>query len=138
MKKAPSLVRLIIRKNARTKICSCHGNMYYHRGMFGTDSYSTVRGVEKLIPVDVYSPGCPPEPEAIIDAIMKLRERKESSNKERIQYFTINHRFHHVRFSIHTGNYDQKLLHQSFEPQFESTFEISSETFRSTSTLQFY
>jgi NAD(P)H-quinone oxidoreductase subunit K len=84
--------------------------MYYHRGMFGTDSYSTVRGVEKLIPVDVYSPGCPPEPEAIIDAIMKLRERKESSNKERIQYFTINHRFHHVRFSIHTGNYDTSIF----------------------------
>jgi NAD(P)H-quinone oxidoreductase subunit K len=41
--------------------------MYYHRGMFGTDSYSTVRGVEKLIPMDVYSPGCPHEPEAIID-----------------------------------------------------------------------
>jgi NADH:ubiquinone oxidoreductase subunit B-like Fe-S oxidoreductase len=47
--------------------------------MFGTDSYSTIREVEKLILVDVYSLGFPPEPEAIIDAIMKLRERKESS-----------------------------------------------------------
>jgi NAD(P)H-quinone oxidoreductase subunit K len=112
--------------------------MYYHRGMFGTYSYSTVREVEKLIPMDVYSPGYPPKLEAIIDAIMKLRERKESSNKERIQYFMINHRFHHVRFSIHTRNYDQKLLHQYFEPQFEYTFEISYETFRYTSTLQLY
>jgi NADH:ubiquinone oxidoreductase subunit B-like Fe-S oxidoreductase len=60
MKKAPSVVRLIIQKNAQTKICSCHGNMYYHRGIFGTDSYSTVHGIEKLIPVDVYSLGCPP------------------------------------------------------------------------------
>jgi NADH:ubiquinone oxidoreductase subunit B-like Fe-S oxidoreductase len=79
MKKDPSVVRLIIRTNAQTKICSCRGSMYYHRGMFGIDSYSMVRRVEKLIPVDVYFLGCPPEPEAIIDAIMKLRERKESS-----------------------------------------------------------
>ena len=56
------LLRLIIRKNARTKICCCRGSMYYYRGMFGTDSYSTVRGVDKLIPVvDVHSPGCPLE-----------------------------------------------------------------------------
>ena len=41
--------------------------------------YSTVRGVDKLIPADVHSPSCPLEPEAIIDAIMKLRERKDSS-----------------------------------------------------------
>ena len=54
-------------------------SMYYHREMFGTDYYSTVRKVDKLIPVDVYSPDCPPEPEAIIDAITKLRERKDSS-----------------------------------------------------------
>ncbi|KAL8239288.1 hypothetical protein R6Q59_015855, partial [Mikania micrantha] len=44
-------------------------------GMFSTDSYSTVRGVDKLIPVDVYLPGCPPKPEAIIDAITKLRKK---------------------------------------------------------------
>jgi len=34
-----------------------------------------VRGVDKLIPVDVYLPGCPPRPEAIIDAIIKLRKK---------------------------------------------------------------
>ncbi|KRH41779.1 hypothetical protein GLYMA_08G050600v4 [Glycine max] len=49
--------------------------MYNYRGMFSTDSYSTVRGVDKLIPVDVYLPGCPPKPEAIIDAITKLRKK---------------------------------------------------------------
>ncbi|KAH0439613.1 hypothetical protein IEQ34_025896 [Dendrobium chrysotoxum] len=35
----------------------------------------TVRGVDKFIPVDVYLPGCPPKPEAIIDAITKLRKK---------------------------------------------------------------
>ena len=53
--------------------------MYYHIEMFGTDSYSTVHEVDKLIPVDVYSPDCPTEPEVIIDAITKLREIKVSS-----------------------------------------------------------
>ncbi|KAH0644641.1 hypothetical protein KY284_032525 [Solanum tuberosum] len=43
--------------------------------MFSTDSYSTVRGVDMLIPVDVYLPGCPPKPEAVIDAITKLRKK---------------------------------------------------------------
>nr|GEU67163.1 NADH-plastoquinone oxidoreductase subunit K, chloroplastic [Tanacetum cinerariifolium] len=37
-----------------------------------SNSYSTVRRVDKLIPVDVYLPGCLPKPEAIIDAITKL------------------------------------------------------------------
>ncbi|PWZ03988.1 ATP synthase subunit beta, chloroplastic [Zea mays] len=47
-------------------------------GMFSTDSYSTVRGVDKLIPVDVYLPGCPPKPEAVIDALTKLQKYNDS------------------------------------------------------------
>ena len=118
--------------------------MYYHREMFGTDYYSTVRKVDKLIPVSIRQIAHLNQTEAIIDAITKLRERKDSSmdirgpnsNKERIKYLTINHRDHHIGSSIHTRNYGQKLLHQSYEPHFESTFEIPSATFGSTSTLQ--
>jgi NAD(P)H-quinone oxidoreductase subunit K len=43
--------------------------------MFNTNSYSIVRGVDKLIHVDIYLPSCPPKPEAILDAIMKLHKK---------------------------------------------------------------
>ncbi len=42
------------------------------------DSYSVVEGVDKIVPVDVYVPGCPPRPEALIDAFLKLRAKLRS------------------------------------------------------------
>jgi NAD(P)H-quinone oxidoreductase subunit K len=44
-------------------------------GMFSADSYTAIRGADKILPVDVYIPGCPPRPEAIMDAIIKLRKK---------------------------------------------------------------
>ena len=54
--------------------CACGG------GMFANDSYSVVKGIDKIIPVDIYLPMCPPRPEALFDAILKLQKKikKES------------------------------------------------------------
>lgn len=44
-------------------------------GPFSKHSYSVLNGIDKLIPIDVYIPGCPPRPEALIDGVMALRQR---------------------------------------------------------------
>lgn len=94
MKMAPALVKLY-EQMAEPKYVIAMGACTITGGMFSTDSYTTVRGVDKLIPVDVYIPGCPPRPEAIIDAIIKLRKRMANEDfRERYEQMQQTHRYY--------------------------------------------
>jgi NADH-quinone oxidoreductase subunit B len=48
-------------------VCASSGGMF--------NNYAIVQGVDHIVPVDIYLPGCPPRPEMLIDAMFKLREQ---------------------------------------------------------------
>ena len=119
MKMAPALVRLY-EEMPEPKYVIAMGACTITGGMFSMDSPSAVRGVDKLIPVDVYIPGCPPRPEAIMDAIIKLRKKvANESLQERSavmqqtnRYYTIPHEMKAVA-PILTGEYIEAKTRQA-------------------------
>ena len=139
MKMAPALVRLY-EQMPEPKYVIAMGACTITCGMFSADSTTAVRGVDKLIPVDLYLPGCPPRPEAIFDAVIKLRKKvanesilERSKAEQTHRYLTVDHEMNLV-FSENTGEYLNKKSEKSIESSnlnqieesIENIYEINS------------
>ena len=55
-------------------VCTISGGFY--------DNYCTLMGIDRVIPVDMYIPGCPPRPEMVLDGLLKLQEKIQHSGNE--------------------------------------------------------
>jgi NADH:ubiquinone oxidoreductase subunit B-like Fe-S oxidoreductase len=66
--------------------CNVSGGLYW-------DSYNTIEGIDRVIPVDAYIPGCPPRPEQFIDAVRVLQKviRESKVGDNRYRNGSINH-----------------------------------------------
>ena len=51
-------------------VCTVSGGFY--------DNYTTVMGIDTIIPVDLYIPGCPPRPEMVIDGLINLQQKVQN------------------------------------------------------------
>lgn len=77
-RKMASRVKMIYDQMPDPKYVVAMGACAISGGLFW-DSYSVIQGVDKIIPVDVYVPGCPPRPECLADGILELQQKIRKS-----------------------------------------------------------
>tara|TARA_Y100001968_G_scaffold86943_1_gene77925 strand:+ start:19 stop:768 length:750 start_codon:yes stop_codon:yes gene_type:complete len=131
MKMAPALVRLY-EQMPDPKYVIAMGACTITGGMFSADSTTAVRGVDKLIPVDLYLPGCPPRPEAIFDAVIKLRKKvanesitERSKITQTHRYITIPHKMKRVEPKVNGQYLNAKTQLIALNPSISEEFDQS-------------
>ncbi len=79
MRQAPILKR-VFDQMAEPKWVMAFGACASTGGFY--DNYATLPGIDRIVPVDVYVPGCPPRPEAVLDGLMALQRKIQRSRQE--------------------------------------------------------
>jgi NADH-quinone oxidoreductase subunit B len=80
-KKMGPILRQIYEQMAEPKWVLCMGACASSGGIF--DTYSVLQGIDRIIPVDVYIPGCPPRPEQVLEGILKIQELVQNESPRR-------------------------------------------------------